>query len=116
MASDRAPGNSRPAVLGMKLDSRTRCAHYNGATDIIAIRMFCCGEYYACAECHTAMAGHPSAPWPRARFGERAVLCGACDTELTITEYLVAENRCPTCSAEFNPRCELHHHSYFEPA
>jgi uncharacterized CHY-type Zn-finger protein len=56
---------ARPAVHGVDLDAQTRCAHFASPRDVIAIRMKCCGEYYACAECHDALAGHPSAVWPR---------------------------------------------------
>ena len=44
----------RPEVLGVNLDPQTRCEHYHGPTDIIAIKMKCCGRYYACKECHVS--------------------------------------------------------------
>lgn len=101
-------------VRGIDLDAQTRCAHYRSAQDILAIRMKCCGEYYACKDCHEALAGHPIEVWPRAEWNEKAVLCGACGAELTINEYLGCEYRCPECGAAFNPGCGRHAHFYFE--
>ena len=104
----------RPSVRGIDLDSETRCAHWRTPLDIIAIRMKCCGIYYACKDCHDALADHPPQVWPRNMWGERAVLCGACKTELRIREYLECGNVCPACGAHFNPGCRSHYHYYFE--
>lgn len=103
----------RPPVSGIELDQNTRCAHYHSDLDIIAIRLRCCGTYYACKECHDALADHDVRPWPLEEYSTRAVLCGACGTELTISEYLGCGNRCPACGAAFNPRCSAHYHFYF---
>jgi len=103
----------RPQVYGVSLDGETRCAHYHGPRDIIAVKLHCCGEYYACKECHDELADHRLSQWPRDAFGTRAVLCGACGSELTIDEYLRCQNRCPACGGAFNPRCSNHHHYYF---
>ena len=103
----------RPPVLGVDLDPQTRCAHYHTELDIIAVKLHCCGEYYACKECHDALADHPSAPWPREQHDARAILCGDCGAELTINAYLRCDNRCPACGAAFNPRCSQHHQFYF---
>ena len=104
----------RPRVHGVELDAQTRCAHYRSALDVIAIRMKCCGEYYACKDCHDALAGHAIAVWPSGEFDERAVLCGACGGEMSIRDYLDCGNRCPRCDAGFNPGCRNHYHFYFE--
>ena len=103
----------RPRVLGIDLDPNTRCAHYHTAVDIIAVKLKCCGEYYACKECHDAFADHALAQWPVNEYDTPAVLCGQCSSQLTIAEYLRCDNRCPACSAAFNPRCSVHHHFYF---
>jgi uncharacterized CHY-type Zn-finger protein len=103
-----------PAVRGVNLDAQTRCVHYHSAADIVAIKMKCCGVYYACKDCHTELAGHAIAVWPRSEWEQRAVLCGACGAELTIREYLQSKSRCPAGSAVFNPGCRKHHHFYFE--
>jgi uncharacterized CHY-type Zn-finger protein len=103
-----------PDVRGVSLDPQTRCAHYRGSTDIIAIKMKCCGVYYACKDCHSALADHEIEVWPQRDWGRQAVLCGACGTELTILQYMQSDNRCPTCGAAFNPRCRNHYHFYFE--
>lgn len=101
-------------VHGENVDPHTRCAHYHTTVDIIAIKMRCCGRFYACYDCHSSLAGHPPARWTSAELGERAVLCGACRHALTIEEYLDCGYRCPACQAQFNPRCALHHHLYFD--
>lgn len=106
--------DARVRVRGINVDEATRCAHWHSARDVIAIKMRCCGEYYACYECHAALAGHETAVWPREEWGTRAVLCGICGGELTIREYLASGYRCPACGAEFNPGCRNHHHLYFE--
>ena len=98
----------------MDLDPQTRCAHWRSALDIIAIKMRCCGTYYACRECHDAMADHPAQVWPVAEFDAPAVLCGACGTQLSVHEYLGCESTCPACRAPFNPGCHTHRHLYFE--
>jgi uncharacterized CHY-type Zn-finger protein len=105
----------RPQVHGVGLDPRSRCSHYAGPLDIVAIKMRCCQLYYACRECHDALADHPAAVWPREEWGDAAILCGACGAELTIRQYLDGADRCPYCSAGFNPGCKTHHRFYFAP-
>lgn len=104
----------RPNVSGIDLDSQTRCSHYNKLVDIIAIKTKCCGIYYACKDCHDALADHPIEVWPRSEWDRLAVLCGACGEELTILQYLKCANKCPACEAQFNPKCRNHYHFYFE--
>lgn len=104
----------RQPVLGIGVDSRSRCAHYHSARDIVAIRMKCCGQWYACRDCHDALAGHAAEVWPSAERDTRAVLCGACGAELTIRDYLGCADACPMCDTAFNPGCREHHHLYFE--
>jgi uncharacterized CHY-type Zn-finger protein len=103
-----------PHVRGVDLDPQTRCQHYHGPTDIIAIKMKCCGVYYACKGCHDALASHPKEVWPRSEWNQKAILCGACGTELTIHQYMQCESQCPTCHAHFNPACRNHYHFYFD--
>ncbi|WP_127795114.1 CHY zinc finger protein [Agromyces sp. LHK192] len=112
--SDAAPRSApRPRVLGPTVDDQTRCIHYRTPLDVVAIRFACCGEYYPCHACHAETAGHEARQWPRARRGERAILCGVCGCELTIDEYL-ATDACTRCGAPFNPGCALHADRYFE--
>ena len=101
-----------PEVRGIDVDPETRCAHYNKPVDIVAIKMKCCGIYYACKDCHAALAGHEIEVWPQAEWGRKAILCGACGEELTIAEYMASGNRCPACAAEFNSACRHHYHFY----
>ncbi len=100
-------------VLGSTVDDQTRCVHYSGPTDVIAIKFYCCREYYPCHRCHAESAGHRATQWPTDARGEKALLCGVCDTELTIDGYF-AVHSCPACGAEFNEGCSLHRHFYFE--
>jgi uncharacterized CHY-type Zn-finger protein len=103
-----------PEVRGVNLDAQTRCAHYHSSLDIIAIRMKCCGIYYACKDCHDALADHAIKVWPRQEWDQRAILCGSCGSELTIAEYMASGYQCPKCKAAFNPGCRNHYHFYFE--
>jgi uncharacterized CHY-type Zn-finger protein len=107
---------SRPEVRGVDLDAQTRCAHYRTALDVVAIRMKCCGVYYACKDCHEALAGHPLEVWPRSEWSQPAVLCGACGAEMSIAQYLACGYQCPACGAAFNPGCGKHAHFYFAGA
>jgi uncharacterized CHY-type Zn-finger protein len=103
-----------PQVRGVDVDVQTRCGHYHGATDIIAIKMRCCGVYYACKDCHMELAGHEIEVWPVSEWDCAAILCGGCGAELSVREYMVCESRCPKCGAGFNPGCRKHYHFYFE--
>jgi uncharacterized CHY-type Zn-finger protein len=101
-------------VRGIEVDRETRCAHYRSPLDIVALKMKCCGVYYACKGCHLALANHTIQIWLREERDERAVLCGACGREMTIREYLECDSRCPHCGAAFNPSCRNHYHFYFQ--
>jgi uncharacterized CHY-type Zn-finger protein len=102
-----------PVVHGINLDRETRCAHYHGPSDIIAIQMKCCGQFYACKGCHIALADHPIELWPETEWHHEAILCGACRSTLSISAYLSSGYRCPHCHAAFNPACRSHYHFYF---
>lgn len=101
-------------VRGIDVDSQTRCAHYHLPVDVIAIKMKCCGIFYACKDCHDALAGHPIRVWPSAEWNAHAILCGVCGHTLTIHSYMHCDNSCPQCSAPFNPGCRNHYQFYFE--
>ncbi|GAC1371412.1 MAG: hypothetical protein NVSMB30_11030 [Hymenobacter sp.] len=100
--------------LGTGVNARTQCAHDPSKRDIIAIRFKCCGAFYACIECHRDVAGHAPVVWPRGEFQTKAILCGHCQSTLSITDYLGCNNACPVCQAAFNPGCANHYHLYFE--
>jgi uncharacterized CHY-type Zn-finger protein len=106
--------DTRPHVSGIGLDAQTRCNHYNKAVDVIAIKMKCCSAYYACKDCHDALADHEIVVWLRSDWDQRAILCGVCGMELTIRQYFKCSNQCPGCGAMFNPGCRNHYHFYFE--
>lgn len=103
----------RQAVKGIRVDAETRCAHYHSAIDRIAIKFYCCQEYFSCFECHEAAGCGKQQVWPKDRFQEKAVLCGTCGHELSINAYLACASTCPNCSSPFNPGCRLHKHLYF---
>lgn len=102
-------------IKGQELDAQSRCAHWHSEVDIIAIKFACCGEFYACYDCHAAEADHEAKTWPSTSFkSEKAIYCGACKHTLTIFEYMQSDSKCPECGATFNSRCQLHWHLYFE--
>jgi len=101
-------------VRGKVLDEETRCSHYHSEIDRIAIKFYCCDTYYPCYECHEEDGCGSPTVWPDEKFDEKAVMCGACGYELTISEYLASGSKCPTCSALFNPGCSLHKNLYFQ--
>jgi uncharacterized CHY-type Zn-finger protein len=100
-------------VRGVGLDDDARCAHYGTERDVVAIRFGCCGEYYACFECHRALADHDAVPWPADRRDDPAVRCGVCGTSIPAPAY-VSTDSCPDCGAAFNPSCAAHYGRYFE--
>ncbi|ELK46448.1 CHY zinc finger protein [Halobacillus sp. ACCC02827] len=100
-------------VKGKLVDTNTRCVHYHSETDIIAIKMHCCQTYYACIFCHDELEDHGKSRWPRNRWDEAAVLCGNCESELSIQNYMKA-SVCPNCKHAFNAGCRLHYPYYFE--
>ncbi|MBS1717771.1 MAG: hypothetical protein JSS72_08570 [Armatimonadetes bacterium] len=106
--------SSRITVRGIEVDGETRCQHYHGPSDILAIQFHCCGEFYSCRECHDAIADHPAQLWPKAQFESEALLCGKCGHRFSINEYLADGTQCPACQAGFNPGCRNHRHLYFE--
>ena len=103
-----------PVVRGVEVDPQTRCAHWRSPRDVVAIQMKCCGEFWACKDCHEALAGHAIEVWPRSERDVQAILCGACGERTSIATYLAAPDRCPACRTDFNPGCRTHHHFYFE--
>jgi uncharacterized CHY-type Zn-finger protein len=101
-------------VRGLAVDAATRCAHYDGPHDIIAIRGACCDVFYPCDQCHRATVDHDIVRWPPDRR-DAAVLCGACGATTTATAYLRTGPACIHCGAAFNPGCATHHDRYFAP-
>jgi uncharacterized CHY-type Zn-finger protein len=101
-------------VYGLDVDEATRCAHWHGPTDIIALRMQFWGKWFPCHECHQAIADHDASVWPRSGRATEAILCGACGKALRIDQYLDGESRCHRCDAAFNPGCAKHWDLYFE--
>src|SRR6267142_1826782 len=103
----RAAHADTPEVRGLHLDPQTRCLHHHTHADVIAIKMKCCAAWYACKDCHIALAGHAIEVWPRSEWNQRAILCGACGARPSISpvgaryivpsSYLVAPGFPPVC-------------------
>lgn len=55
-------------VKGSIIDGETRCTHYNSELDVIAIKFYCCKEYYPCHLCHSEHADHSPEVWPAEKF------------------------------------------------
>lgn len=100
-------------VYGVAVDAQTRCSHWRGPHDTIALLMKCCDRWVACFECHREYTDHPAEVWSIHERDQRAVLCGSCGEALTISEYLNAPS-CLHCGTHFNPGCADHYHLYFE--
>ena len=105
---------SNTHIHGVDTDEETRCVHWHGKLDIIAIKMACCRKYYSCHSCHELLENHVSEVWNQEDFDEFAILCGSCKSEIRIADYLEKHTSCAFCNANFNPRCINHHHLYFE--
>jgi uncharacterized CHY-type Zn-finger protein len=101
-------------IKGKLVDDQTRCVHYQSELDIIAIKFKCCNTYYPCFSCHEEDTNHLSQVWRKEEFDALAILCGACEKELSIQEYMESQAICPYCQAHFNPKCSNHYHLYFE--
>jgi uncharacterized CHY-type Zn-finger protein len=101
-------------VKGKLFDNQTRCLHYHSDLDIIAIKFKCCNTYYPCYQCHEEEANHAPMVWQKDELETVAILCGVCQTEMTIDAYLDSNAACPHCRSDFNPKCANHYHLYFE--
>lgn len=95
------------------IDEETRCKHYHSECDRIAIKFYCCNEFFPCYFCHLEHGCGNEAVWPFDQFDERAILCGTCGYVLTIAEYFNHHDACPNCNVQFNQGCQYHHHLYF---
>jgi uncharacterized CHY-type Zn-finger protein len=100
-------------INGVHVDPETRCAHYYGSTDIVALKFKCCGKWFPCHRCHDELAGHRAVVWPEQEFDELVVLCGGCGRRMSAREYLDCNSICPNCGRSFNPGCAKHAHYYF---
>jgi len=106
-----------PATIvyhGVGVNERTQCAHYHSERDLIAIKLKCCGVFYACIKCHNETVDHAPVVWGRAERDAEAILCGNCYHMLRIADYFACNSRCPQCQAAFNPGCANHYDLYFE--
>lgn len=100
-------------VYGHLLDGETRCIHYHSELDIVALKCFACKRYYACYQCHNADEEHVYLAYPISLSKDVVVLCGHCQSELTISQYQLS-SACPLCNHNFNPGCKAHAAIYFQ--
>lgn len=98
-------------IYGKLVDSQSRCVHWNGELDIIALKFKCCERYYACHECHSELTDHEVVKYSR-DSPDDLIICGVCNVEMTFEQYSVLN--CPNCSSKFNPACKLHYDLYFD--
>jgi uncharacterized CHY-type Zn-finger protein len=105
---------SAEEIYGLEVDPQTRCIHYHSELDIIAIKFKCCGDWFPCFECHSAMASHTAVVWNKDEKNTKAILCGSCNHKLSIQEYFDCDSSCPKCASRFNPACANHYQHYFE--
>jgi len=103
-------------ISGVDVDPETRCAHYHGPTDIVALKFRCCGKWFPCHLCHQEIVRHDAVVWPDNEFDSVAVVCGACGKQMSVREYLECASTCPSCGRSFNPACAEHAHYYFAVA
>src|SRR3954468_4604941 len=99
-------------IFGPVTDQQSRCVHYNSPLDIISIKFRCCGKYYPCHSCHNETEDHPAQQWEKEARDQKAILCGVCANELSISEYFLCGNQCPHAQASFNPGCSKHYSLY----
>ncbi len=100
-------------IEGVEVDPQTRCEHYHGDSDIIAILFKCCDRWFPCYFCHQELTNHTVEVWQASEFESSAIICGACTVQLSIADYLACSDSCPNCGAAFNPGCRHHRHLYF---
>ena len=106
---------TEPIIIhGTDVNERTQCVHYHSERDIVAIQHKCCGEFYACIQCHNEVVSHQAEVWSKAEFQNQAIYCGNCHQTLGIDSYLGCNSTCPHCQAAFNPGCANHYHLYLE--
>ncbi len=100
-------------IYGDLIDEETRCLHYQGEKDVIALKCYACRRYYPCYHCHDKYETHAYAAYPVYLRADKVVFCGVCKEELRIADYRAGGSSCFSCHADFNPNCRLHESIYF---
>ncbi|MEL7240342.1 MAG: CHY zinc finger protein, partial [Planctomycetota bacterium] len=99
-------------IRGVDVDEAGRCKHWHSERDVVAMKLGCCDDWWACIDCHRELAGHdvvrrdPTSDEP-------AAMCGICGHTMTAAAYFDYGDACPNCGHAFNPGCRLHRHLYF---
>lgn len=100
-------------IEGIAVDEQGRCAHYNAPVDIVCYKFPHSNTYYPCNLCYEEINHKSPAEKYPIHSEVPAVLCGVCQTEIPINQY-VNVTQCPNCTYPFNPGCKNHFHYYFE--
>ena len=99
-------------IYGKLVDKESRCEHWHGPLDVIALRFKCCNRYYACYECHQELVPHVTERYNINDETVPLVICGVCKLEMSFAAY-GDSLQCPNCRSQFNPGCKLHYDMYF---
>ncbi|KAL6940858.1 hypothetical protein ACO0QE_004776 [Hanseniaspora vineae] len=112
-------------IKGLLVDDESRCEHWHSDLDVVALKFKCCpAVYYCCYSCHLEVNNidpetgsapngqHQIEKFSRSDDTVKLIMCGACKTEMTFTEY-TKNMKCYNCKHDFNPRCKLHYDLYF---
>lgn len=95
---------------GEDIDYESRCKHYYGVNDVVALKCTFCQKYYACYKCHDRLENHTFVPTDY--LEDYPVLCGSCHGLLSFEAYQLGY--CCYCAHEFNPKCKNHEQYYFK--
>ncbi|CDO96523.1 unnamed protein product [Kluyveromyces dobzhanskii CBS 2104] len=101
-----------PQLFGRLVDDQSRCEHWHGPLDVIALRFKCCNKYYACHQCHQELESHTPIRYSITEKSVPLIACGVCRLEMSFADYS-RTLQCPKCSSQFNPGCKLHYDMYF---
>lgn len=104
-------------VRGFPIDNETRCIHWKGPNDIIALKFKCCPTvFFPCYTCHNVATTHKIEKFDlNIDYNVKCILCGHCKSQLTFKQYTTFQNdlQCPMCKHKFNQSCKLHYNLYF---
>ncbi|KAH3900132.1 Hot13p SCDLUD_003100 [Saccharomycodes ludwigii] len=102
-------------ISGKLVDEKSRCIHWHGDLDIIALKFKCCpNTYYSCYTCHQELCNHKVEKYNRLDNKVNLIICGNCRKEFTFQEYVTSDYKCLNCKQKFNPGCKLHYDMYFK--
>lgn len=109
-------------IVGKLVDEFSRCVHWHGEKDIIALKFKCCPDvYYPCYSCHNEINSEDHVIEKYDIHNDKdknLIICGICKTEMTFEQYKTTDEtnllKCYNCKSPFNPGCKYHYNLYFE--